>query len=205
MSPTQRQTANAEPQYLDGQLLIAMPSMNDANFARSVVYLCAHSEDGAMGLIINQRARDITFLGLLEQLDVVGDDDDNPDLRARLAERAVLLGGPVDTNRGFVLHSTDYKSEETTLAVRDEIGLTATLDVLRAILAGQGPARSLLALGYAGWSPGQLESEIQANGWLHCSADPDLVFDAPINDKYELALASMGIDPSQLSSFAGHA
>ena len=104
-----------------------------------------------------------------------------------------------------MLHSTDYKSEETTLAVRDEMGLTATLDVLRAIMAGQGPARSLLALGYAGWSPGQLESEIQANGWLHCSADPDLVFDAPIADKYELALASMGIDPSHLSSFAGHA
>jgi putative transcriptional regulator len=205
MSPTQRQTAGAEAQYLDGQLLIAMPSMSDANFARSVVYLCAHSEEGAMGLIINQRARDITFLGLLKQLHVVGDDDDNSELRATLAERAVLLGGPVDTNRGFVLHSTDYKSEETTLAVRDEMGLTATLDVLRAIMAGQGPARSLLALGYAGWSPGQLETEIQANGWLHCAADPDLVFDAPIADKYELALASMGIDPSHLSSFAGHA
>lgn len=203
MSPTQRQSPPDESQYLDGQLLIAMPAMSDSNFARSVVYLCAHSSDGAMGLVINHRARDITFLGLLEQLDVIG--DDGVGARSAFADRAVLLGGPVDTNRGFVLHSTDYRSEETTLPVRDEIGLTATLDVLRAMLAGNGPARSLMALGYAGWSPGQLESEIQANGWLHCAADPDLVFDAPIDEKYELALASMGIDPSHLSSFAGHA
>lgn len=175
--------------------------MNDPNFARSVVYLCAHSSDGAMGLVINQRAQDITFAGLLEQLDVIGEGD----AQDRVAERDVLVGGPVETNRGFVLHSGDYKSEETTLTVCDDFGLTATLDVLRAMLAGRGPKRSLLALGYAGWSPGQLESEIQANGWLHCAADPDLVFDAPIDDKYDLALASLGIDPTQLSSFHGHA
>lgn len=201
MSPTERQASRAQPHYLDGQLLIAMPTMNDPNFARSVVYLCAHSSDGAMGLVINQRAQDITFAGLLEQLDVIGEGDAHD----RVAERDVLVGGPVETNRGFVLHSGDYKSEETTLTVCDDFGLTATLDVLRAMLAGRGPKRSLLALGYAGWSPGQLESEIQANGWLHCAADPDLVFDAPIDDKYDLALASLGIDPTQLSSFHGHA
>jgi putative transcriptional regulator len=205
MSPTQRHASRAEPHYLDGQLLIAMPSMNDPNFARSVVYLCAHSAEGAMGLVINQRARDITFLGLLEQLEVIGKDGEHENARDEIAERDVLIGGPVETNRGFVLHSGDYKSEETTLSVCDDFGLTATLDVLRAMLAGHGPARSLLALGYAGWSPGQLESEIQANGWLHCAAEADLVFDAPIDEKYDLALASLGIDPSHLSSFAGHA
>ena len=205
MSPTVGREESSQTSYLDGQLLIAMPSMSDPNFARSVIYLCAHSEEGAMGLVINQHARDITFLGLMEQLDVVKEDDTNTETRQQFSDRAVLVGGPVEPNRGFVLHTTDYSGDDTTLEVRDEIGLTATLDVLRAMVTGDGPKRSLLALGYAGWSPGQLEDEIQANGWLHCEADKALVFDAPVDEKYERALASLGIDPGQLSSVAGHA
>jgi len=190
--------------FLDGQLLIAMPSMTDQRFEKSVIYLCAHSEEGAMGLIINHHADNITFETLLERLEITT--TDQPIVMPSLTEeKHVHFGGPVETGRGFVLHSTDYFVDESTLEIDEETSLTATIDILKAIAGGTGPDRSILALGYAGWSSGQLESEIQANGWLHCPADPDLVFDPNIETKYERALAKIGIDPSRLVNDAGHA
>ncbi|MBK9083455.1 MAG: YqgE/AlgH family protein [Rhizobiales bacterium] len=190
--------------FLDGQLLVAMPSMEDSRFQRSVIYLCAHSSEGAMGIIVNQRARKIRFPELLVQLEVIGEED-----AIRLPKGAgavpVLKGGPVETGRGFVLHSNDYFIQNSTLPIDGEINLTATVDILRAIAKGEGPAQAVLALGYAGWSPGQLESEIQANGWLHCPADPSFIFGEELDTKYERALRKIGIDPAMLSSAAGHA
>jgi len=196
-----------DPSYLEGQLLIAMPSMSDPRFARSVIYMCAHSEDGAMGLILNQTAKNISFPDLFDRLEVFSDDD-TPDFDVGdLPNIPIHVGGPVETGRGFVLHTSDYFVEDTTLQIRNEICLTATLEVLKAIATGDGPTRSILALGYAGWSPGQLESEIQANGWLNCPASPDIVFSDgnAETDKYGQALATLGIDPSHLVADAGHA
>ncbi len=189
---------------LEGQFLIAMPSLREEPFARSVVYLCAHRDDGAMGLIINQRAREIDFGELLTQLGVVPAE---PAIRLpRHAEAVrVLRGGPVETGRGFVLHSADYDSADSTVRIGDDVCLTATVDILRAIATGAGPAHAVLALGYAGWSSGQLESEILANGWLTCPADPDLIFDPDDGSKYDRALARLGIHAGMLSSEAGHA
>jgi len=190
--------------YLDGQLLIAMPVMSDPRFERSVIYMCAHSSEGAMGIIVNRPAGSIDFPGLLVQLDIIEKAD-----QIKLPENAesmqVLKGGPVDTGRGFVLHSSDYFIENSTLPIDDGICLTATLDVLKAIAKGDGPGNALLALGYAGWAPGQLETEIQDNGWLHCSADPDLIFGSDIGKKYDRALKKLGIHAGMLSSEAGHA
>lgn len=189
--------------YLDGQLLVAMPVMSDPRFARSVIYMCAHSEEGAMGLIINQRASHISFPDLLERLDIVPAESD--DGMGKIGNMSIHVGGPVETGRGFVLHSSDYFADDSTLPIEDGVCLTATIDILKAIAAGNGPNRALLALGYAGWSPGQLESEIQANGWLNCPADPDLIFGPDLESKYAQALAKIGIDPSHLVSDAGHA
>jgi putative transcriptional regulator len=190
--------------YLDGQLLVAMPVMSDPRFARSVIYLCAHSEDGAMGLVINQRAAHISFPDLLERLGIVPSAS-NGRLSDSILSMSIHVGGPVETGRGFVLHSSDYFATDSTLPIEDGVCLTATIDILKAIAAGQGPDRAILALGYAGWSPGQLESEIQANGWLNCPADLDLIFDPDVDAKYARALAKIGIDPSHLVSDAGHA
>jgi putative transcriptional regulator len=189
--------------YLDGQLLVAMPVMSDQRFARSVIYMCAHSEDGAMGLIINQRASHISFPDLLERLGILSPEDETGSLS--VGNMSIHVGGPVETGRGFVLHSSDYYADDSTLPIEDGVCLTATIDILKAIAAGNGPNRALLALGYAGWSPGQLESEIQANGWLNCPADPDLIFDPNLEAKYARALAKIGIDPSHLVADAGHA
>jgi putative transcriptional regulator len=190
--------------YLDGQCLIAMPGMADTRFSRSVVYVCAHSEDGAMGIIVNKPAADTRFPDLLVQLDVIPSEE-----LIRLPSQAeklqVLRGGPVETKRGFVLHTADFFLESATLPIDDGICLTATLDILRAIAIGSGPESAVLALGYAGWGAGQLESEIQANGWLHCAADPALLFDDGVETKYARALGKIGIDPAFLSSEAGHA
>jgi putative transcriptional regulator len=193
-----------DPAYLDGQMLIAMPSMEDERFARSVIYLCAHSADGAMGLVINHPVRHLRFAELLVQLEIMPADE-TVRLPPPVEERAVLRGGPVESARGFVLHSADFHAEDATLPIGDDICLTATLDILRAIAGGTGPRKAVLALGYAGWAPGQLESEIQANGWLHCPADGDILFDAAIDTKYERALGKLGIDPAMLSRAAGHA
>jgi putative transcriptional regulator len=190
--------------YLDGQMLIAMPSMRDERFARALIYICAHSSEGAMGIVVNQPASNINFPDLLVQLDVISDSDV---IRLPLSAGSVpvLKGGPVEPGRGFVLHSSDYFVENSTLPIDDGICLTATLDVLKAIAKGNGPGNALLALGYAGWAPGQLETEIQDNGWLHCSADADLIFGSDVGTKYDRALKKLGIDVGMLSSEAGHA
>jgi putative transcriptional regulator len=195
----------AKPEgLLDGQLLIAMPSMADKRFARAVVYVCAHSGDGAMGIVINKLANEVNFRDLLVQLDIVQARNE-PDLPGGVDNIRVHRGGPVETGRGFVLHSADFFIENATLAIDEGVCLTATLEILRAISDGRGPDRALLALGYAGWGPGQLEFEIQSNGWLHSQADRSILFDADINHKYERALAKIGIEPAMLSTDAGHA
>jgi putative transcriptional regulator len=193
-----------EDGYLDGQLLIAMPSMGDPRFSRSVIYVCAHSSEGAMGIVINQRAPNISFAELLEQLKIVPSEE-RISLPSALNAMDVHLGGPVETGRGFVLHSADYFKAESTLPINDSVCLTATVDILRDIAKGSGPNKALLALGYAGWAPGQLEDEIQSNGWLNCPADPELVFDPAVDRKYNRALDSLGVDPSHLVSDSGHA
>ena len=190
--------------YLDGQMLIAMPSMRDERFARSLIYVCAHSSEGAMGIVVNQPAPNIRFSELLVQLEVIPAAE-LIQLPPRASVIKVLKGGPVETGRGFVLHSADFSIENSTLPIDDGICLTATLDILKAIARGKGPQSAVLALGYAGWAPGQLESEIQENGWLHCSADPELIFGPDIDGKYSKALRKIGIDPGKLSSEAGHA
>jgi putative transcriptional regulator len=189
--------------YLDGQLLIAMPYMSDKRFARSVIYMCAHSSQGAMGLIVNQRAPHISFSELLGQLSIEGDGLAGQEVD--LIDVDVHVGGPVETGRGFVLHSSDYFASDSTLSIDTDVCLTATVDILKAIASGKGPSRAMLALGYAGWRPGQLEDEIQANGWLHCPSDLDLLFDRNLDQKYERALFKLGIDPSHLVCEAGHA
>jgi putative transcriptional regulator len=189
--------------YLDGQMLIAMPAMRDERFARSLIYVCAHSSEGAMGIVVNHPAENIKFPDLLVQLDVIP--------AAELiqlppkADVKVLKGGPVETGRGFVLHSADFFIENSTLPIDNGICLTATLDILKAIAQGEGPRSAVLALGYAGWAPGQLENEITENGWLNCDADSDLIFGANVEGKYEQAMRKLGVDLGKLSSEAGHA
>src|SRR5215475_13518105 len=190
--------------YLDGQMLIAMPSMRDERFTRSVIYVCAHSSEGAMGIIVNQPAANINFPDLLVQLEVIPASD-LIQLPRRAGAIKVLRGGPVETGRGFVLHSADFFIENSTLPIDEGICLTATLDILKAIARGDGPASALLALGYAGWAAGQLENEIQENGWLHCAADPVLIDGMDTETKYEKALKKIGIDLGMLSSESGHA
>ncbi len=190
--------------YLDGQMLIAMPSMDDERFARAVIYVCAHSSEGAMGIVVNQPAGNIKFPDLLVQLEVIPASE-RIELPVQAEDVKVLKGGPVETGRGFVLHSADFFIENSTLPIDDGICLTATLDILKAIARGNGPENAILALGYAGWKAGQLEHEIQQNGWLHCDADPELIFGTDIDHKYEKALRKIGIDLGMLSSEAGHA
>jgi putative transcriptional regulator len=182
--------------YLKGHLLIAMPSMGDDRFERTVIYVCVHSPQGAMGLVVNRLVDHINFPDLLENLDI--------DLPSPAQQIRVHFGGPVESSRGFVLHSADYDSE-TTLPVDGTIGLTASTEILRAIAEGNGPRHSLLALGYAGWGPGQLDSEMQANAWLHAPADTDLIFGGDLDGKWGQAVAKLGVDVSLLSGEAGHA
>ncbi len=205
MMQAQRITGPVEGRgYLDGQMLIAMPAMRDDRFSRTLIYVCAHSSEGAMGIIVNQPAPNITFPDLLVQLDVIPESD-LIQLPRRAEAVTVLKGGPVETGRGFVLHSSDFFIESSTLPIDDGICLTATLDILKAIAIGDGPESAVLALGYAGWAPGQLENEMQQNGWLHCPADPDLIFGPNIETKYFRAMHKLGVDFGMLSSEAGHA
>ncbi len=182
--------------YLIGQLLVAMPQMQDPRFMRTVIYMCAHSTEGAMGLVVNKLVDNVSFPDLLEQLNIQTGPVEN--------EIFVHFGGPVDTGRGFVLHSSDYV-QDATLLIDEHIGLTVTVDILKSIAEGRGPDRSLLALGYAGWDAGQLDEEIQANGWLSVAPDVPLVFDVDLDGKWERAMGKMGIDFSKLSGDAGHA
>lgn len=194
--------ASARRGFLDDQFLIAMPGMKDDRFARSVIYMCAHSEEGAMGLIVNQ-VQQMMFPDLLVQLGILKDAEA---IRLPPSTRDFVIrnGGPVDRSRGFVLHSEDF-TVESSLPLSEKVCLTATVDILRAISAGKGPRHALMALGYSSWGPGQLESEIADNGWLTCPADPELLFDSDIERKYDRLLASIGIDPTRLSQVAGHA
>ena len=182
--------------YLKGKLLLAMPNMGDPRFERAVICMCEHSADGAMGIVINQPADHIDFPELMNQLDI-----DIPEDHAAIS---VFTGGPVEPNRGFVLHSADYM-QESSLIVSEIIAVTATVEILRALASGDGPQHNLLALGYAGWGPGQLEAEIQDNAWLHTELDSDLVFATQADSVWPLAMAKLGIDISMLSSSAGHA
>lgn len=182
---------------LIGQLLIAMPGMSDPRFDHSVIYMCAHSAEGAMGLIVNKPTPDVRFADLLEQLSIpVGD-----------AAQSIRIhyGGPIETGRGFVLHSDDYEGGPGTLQVDAGVAMTATLDVLEDIAQGNGPARSMLALGYAGWGPGQLEGEIAANGWLTAQAPADILWGRASEHKWTAALKVLGIDPVMLSATGGRA
>lgn len=182
--------------YLVGHLLVAMPGMPDSRFSKAVIYMCAHNDEGAMGLVINQPMDELSFPDLLEQLNLVQTDPG--------AAMAIQFGGPVEQGRGFVLHSPDYL-HETTLVVDGDVALTGTIDILQAIAEGNGPKECILALGYAGWGPGQLDSEILANGWLTVEADREIIFDVNVEEKWQHALAKLGIDLSLLSEDAGHA
>jgi putative transcriptional regulator len=183
--------------FLEGKLLIAMPGMTDPHFEKSVIFMCAHSSEGAMGIMINKPVAGLSFHDLMEKLDL-NVKPDTPDF-------PILYGGPVETGRGFVLHSGDYESSEATLPVSEDISLTATLDILRAMADGRGPQHAIFALGYAGWTAGQIEDEIRRNGWIHCDCDPELLFDAELDTKWSAALRKLGIDASGLSPHAGHA
>lgn len=188
----------------EGKVLIATPSLRDGVFTRAVVYMCAHRSDGAMGIVVNQRANEVRFSKLLVQLEIVKEAEAIR-LPSRIDDVCVLRGGPVDTGRGFVLHSSDYASTESTVQIDDEICLTATLDILRALAQGEGPKRAALALGCAGWAAGQLESEILANAWLIGPADRALLFGDNFAGKYDHALSLLGAREAHLSSEAGHA
>lgn len=182
--------------YLTGNLLMSMPQMRDDRFTRSVVYVCSHTAEGAMGLIINKTVDNVNFPELLDQLNI--------DYESANKNVRVHFGGPVETGRGFVLHSSDY-AKDATLIINDNVGLTATVEILQSIAKGEGPERSILALGYAGWSAGQLDQEIQANGWLSVPADNKLVFGIAPETKWEKAMGKLGIDFNMLSADAGHA
>lgn len=183
---------------LAGKILIAMPGMGDPRFQHSVILMCAHDEDSAMGLIVNKPTADLTFDALLDHLSIAR----APQGR----EIRVHYGGPVERGRGFVLHSDDWGDDAAaSMAVPGGLRLTATLDILEALAQGEGPARALLALGYSGWGPGQLESEILRNDWLIADAAPDLLFATPDRNKWSLALRSLGIDPITLSPTSGRA
>ena len=187
---------NNNNQFLSGQCLVATPSMEDARFEHAVIFVCAHSKEGAMGIIINRKIEQVTFSDILEQLELFPSKD--------ILINDVLYGGPVETVRGFVLHSSDYR-QSGTLVVNDNIALTATIDILKELANGKGPKNAIIALGYAGWASDQLENEIKQNAWLSLPADAELLFNTPIEKKWELAYSKIGIDPSMLSISGGNA
>jgi len=182
---------------LGGKLLIAMPGMADPRFAGAVILICAYSGDGAMGLIINKPTPDLSFAGLLEQLKIP--------IAPKGRAIAVHFGGPVERGRGFVLHTTDYRVKGSTMDIAGGFGMTATQDILSALGRGEGPVEALLALGYAGWGPGQLDTEIARNDWLTADAPADLVFSPHDGEKWTGALRRMGVDPLALSTVSGTA
>jgi putative transcriptional regulator len=192
-----RERKSTEADFLDGQILIAMPGMQDPRFQRTLVYLCAHSQDGAMGIIVNKHADDLKLKDLFGKLGIP--------IGSVMAKIPVHYGGPVETGRGFVLHSSDYHSDDATMQVDDETSMTATLDILQAMAMNRGPKSSIVALGYAGWAPGQLETELQENGWLACPSDSELLFGEDDESKWDRALAKLGIHPAKLSSTGGRA
>jgi putative transcriptional regulator len=187
--------------FLVGKLLIAMPGMEDPRFERSVIFVCSHDETGAMGLIVNKPVEGVRFAELLERYSLTGAEQSDgapPDV-------PVLFGGPVELDRGFILHSADYSGGEGTLAINAEFSLTATVDILKEIAKGGGPRERLLALGYSGWGEGQIEDEIRANGWIHCDADAGLVFGTDYAAMWQKAIAKLGLDLAGLSANTGRA
>jgi putative transcriptional regulator len=197
MASSRDRRLNEGESFLEGKLLIALPGMSDERFAQTVIYICAHSSKGTMGIVINKPILGLSFPDVMQQLQI--------ETKTVTGNFPILYGGPVETGRGFVLHSGDYESGDSTLPVSADISLTATLDILRAIAQGFGPKHALFALGYAGWGPGQVETEFQANGWLHCDADPAIVFGTDPDSKWTTALARLGIGPSGLVSEMGRA
>ncbi len=197
MASSKFRSETGSESFLEGKLLIAMPGMPDPRFEKSVIFMCAHSAQGAMGLIINKPIAGLTLRDLMPKF--------SADTAMHVFDAPILFGGPVQIDRGYVLHSAEYGGQESTLAVTNEFSLTATVDVLTAIAEGRGPAKSILALGYAGWGAGQIESEIQLNGWIHCDPDTQLIFDTPCEAKWQNALAKLGADISGLSAEAGRA
>lgn len=182
--------------YLEGKLLLAMPGMGDPRFERNVIYICSHNKEGAMGIVINREIMHISFPQLLEQLDI--------DFTPPIPNIPIHAGGPVETGRGFVLHSADY-AQDSTLIVSETIALTATVDILKALAVEQGPKCHLMALGYAGWGAGQLDEELKGNGWISTGGDEEVIFHTGVEDKWPRAMARMGVDVSMLSSSSGHA
>jgi putative transcriptional regulator len=189
--------SDADERRLSGRLLIAMPGMTDPRFERTVIYMCSHSGEGAMGLVVNRPAPGVTFDALLGQLEI--------DVSPAARPAAIRFGGPVEVGRGFVLHSADFHVEDATVRVDEGVSLTATLEILRAMADGRGPRRALIALGYSGWAPNQLEDELRRNGWLTCDADEDIVFSDDDGAKWTRALQKLGVSPSALSAVGGTA
>ena len=196
MNKPNETVAGTNSGYLTGQILIAMPAMTDPRFTKSVIYICVHNEEGAMGLVVNKTIDSLAFPDLLKQLGI--------GVHGTIDDRPIHHGGPLDTGRGFILHSLDYQ-QDSTMSITEGLGLTATIDVLSDIAENRGPAQSLLALGYAGWGPNQLDYEIQQNAWLQSSADRELIFNLQNDKKWECAISSIGIDLSLLSAETGHA
>jgi|SRR5581483_3407483 len=183
--------------FLHGKLLIAMPGMMDPRFERSVILMCEHHQGGALGLIVNKPIDQLSFRDLVQKMDIP--------VTPETPSKPVMFGGPVETSRGYVIHGNDQTNRPATIAITSEIALTPTVDMLRAIAQGRGPEQWLMTLGYAGWGPGQIESEIVANGWLHCDADAGIVFDADMGSKWQRAFGKLGAALSGLSSEAGRA
>jgi putative transcriptional regulator len=198
MVSQQRQTDPDAGNFLEGKLLIALPGMPDPRFEKSVIFMCAHSlKTGSMGIIVNKPIEGLSFGEIVQSLDV--------EVMPQTPQAPVLYGGPVATGQGFVLHSGEYGDPQTTLPIMSGISLTTTVEILRAIAHGRGPRKSLFALGYSGWGPGQIEAEMQTNGWIHCDADAELVFGANLQSKWASALGRLGVDVSGLSAEAGRA
>ncbi len=189
---------------LRGQFLVAMPGMGDERFHETVIYVVGHGDEGAMGLVVNQPVEDMRFVDILEELGL-GEKNEIIRLPSTVRDREVLRGGPVQRGRGFVLHSPDYFREGNSYVVNDEICLTATLDILKAMAFKNSPANAVFALGYCGWAAGQLENEIALNGWLTVPFSRDLLFGSPLNERYDIALSQLGITRASLSGAAGHA
>jgi len=197
MDTTSSESVSEEIPFLDGRLLVAMPGMGDLRFDKAVIFMCAHSPEGAMGLIINKSADDLAFPDLMKELGIGWD--------TKLTSPKVHLGGPVEHGRGFVLHPSDYHVDDATMTIGDDFGMTATQEILKDIASGQGPDEFILALGYTGWGPGQLESELQHNGWLICESPTDLVFSKDNAAKWGQAIKGLGFDPRLLSAEGGRA
>ena len=192
------QTSKMENLFLAGKLIIAMPTMSDPRFKRSVVCICAHNEDGAIGIIINKIIESLSFSKIINQLKL------KKNMTKNDYKDHIYFGGPVETERGFILHSSDYSSENST-SINSEISMTASTEILQALIDGNGPNKSIVALGYAGWGPGQLDTEIQSNAWLSVESDLELVFSAKTAEKWDMALEKIGVNPALLSTESGRA